>query len=301
MAEHYTVIGATGGPGLGVFLRLAQLGESVLGIARNQARISQVEAILKAQGLSGARLIQADLSLISGPLLAELSDTTHLVGASRAPFITSLVAGMPDLKHIVTLGSTRIYTRFPDQRKAEMQAMVDYLAGQSVPYTILHPTLIYGGTGYNNVERVRSVLRFFPFIPLPDSGNALIQPVHNDDVVRAFLAAFRSQDVLGKTIVVAGPMALPYEDFIQAIAREMGKKAHCFNMPVVLLYMLAALSRWFPLVPSIKSDEIRRLREDKNFPIADMQELLGFEPMPLKKGLSVFYSLDEAGEHFAAW
>lgn len=301
MADQYTVIGATGGPGLGVFLRLAQMGESVVGIARNQARISQVEAILKAQGLSTARLIQADLSVISGPLLADLAATTHLVGASRAPFITSLAAGMPKLEQIVAIGSTRIYSRFADARKAEMQVMVDYLEGQAVPYTILHPSLIYGGTGYNNVERVRSLLRFCPLIPLVDSGSSLIQPVHNDDVVRAVLAAFGNLDVLGKTIVVAGPVAVPYEEFIQAIAREMGKHANCFDLPVPLLLMLAAALRWIPLLPSIKSDEIRRLTEDKNFSVSAMHSLLGFDPMPLKRGLRVFYGMDEAGEHFAEW
>lgn len=299
VSDHYTVIGATSGPGLGVFLKLAQSRQSVVGVARDTGRINQVEAILKTQNLSSAKLIQIDLQGDEPLAEAVLQDTTHLIGASRAPFIQKLAVKMPNLQYILSLGSTRIFTRYPDQRKAEMQEMVDFLANQTIPHTILHPSLIYGGTGYNNVERIRSLLRFLPLIPLPSGGKALIQPVHNDDVVRAVLAALANPKAINKTIVIAGPKAIRYADFIQAIGKHIKKKAICFSLPLPLLIMLADLTRIIPLVPSIGSMEILRLSEDKDFSIAEMQDLLGVRPIPVEEGLKIFYSLDEVSDHFA--
>jgi hypothetical protein len=47
----------------------------------------------------------------------------------------------------------------------------------------------------------------------------------------------------------------------------------------------AAITALLPLVPTVRSAEIRRLLEDKAFDIAPMIATLGVRPMPLADGL----------------
>ena len=54
---------------------------------------------------------------------------------------------------------------------------------------MLHPTMIYGAQGEDNVQRLAALLRRLPLVPLPDGGTALVQPIHQDDVTRAIRAA----------------------------------------------------------------------------------------------------------------
>jgi nucleoside-diphosphate-sugar epimerase len=113
------------------------------------------------------------------------------------------------------------------------------------------------------------------------------------------LAALANPGAINKTLVISGPNPLSYSDFIQAIARDKGSKAVCFNLPMPVLKVLALATRLVPFLPSITSDEILRLLEDKNFSVDDMKSVLNIDPMPLSEGLKIFYPLEEAGEHFA--
>ena len=54
---------------------------------------------------------------------------------------------------------------------------------------MLHPTMIYGAQGEDNVQRLAALLRRLPIVPLPGGGTALVQPIHQDDVTRAIRAA----------------------------------------------------------------------------------------------------------------
>ena len=294
--KNYTVIGATGGPGLGIFARLALRGERVTGLARRSAPIAALSGILAARGLDNARLLQADLSQPGGAEFEALSATTHLVGASRAPFVRLLATQMPHLRQILALGSTRVYTRFPDARMAEMQALEDWLKGQTVPWALIHPTMIYGATGYNNVERVRKLLKWVPLIPLPEGGKSLIQPVHSDDVVDAAINALEDSRFTGRIMILAGPQPVSYRGFIQAIARQMGKRVYICSLPTGLLQLGSWLTRWIPGLPKIGTDEVRRLLEDKDFDTTDTKALLGRSPLSLEKGLSRYYSMPD---HFS--
>jgi hypothetical protein len=52
----------------------------------------------------------------------------------------------------------------------------------------------------------------------------------------------------------------------------------------------AALTRFLPLVPTVHPAEIRRLLEDKAFDIGAMRQVLGVDPIPLAKGLTLTFA-----------
>lgn len=152
---------------------------------------------------------------------------------------------------------------------------------------MLHPTMIYGAQGEDNVQRLARLLRRLPVIPLPGGGKALVQPIYQDDVTRCILAAIDIVWTGPEAIVIAGPSPLPYADFVRAIARALGLRSpRIVPVPGALLIAAAPLTRVLPGFPTIRATEIRRLLEEKAFEVEAMQDRLGIAPIPLADGLA---------------
>jgi nucleoside-diphosphate-sugar epimerase len=151
---------------------------------------------------------------------------------------------------------------------------------------MLHPTMIYGAEGEDNVQRLAALLARVPVVPLPGDGRALVQPIHQDDVTRCLLAALEVPWATPRALVIAGPAPLPYADFVRAVARAAGlPPPRLVSLPVWLLRAVAPLTV-LPFLPRISRDELRRLMEDKAFPIDDMVTTLGVTPVSLDEGLA---------------
>jgi nucleoside-diphosphate-sugar epimerase len=156
---------------------------------------------------------------------------------------------------------------------------------------MLHPTMIYGAAGEDNVQRLAALLRRLPVVPLPAGGRALVQPIHQDDVTRAILAALTVAWPAPRALVIAGPAPLPYADFVRAVARAAGlAPPRIVPLPAAALMALAPLTAMLPFLPRITPAEIRRLREDKAFDVAPMSATLGLVPIPLDQGLALTFA-----------
>jgi hypothetical protein len=87
-------------------------------------------------------------------------------------------------------------------------------------------------------------------------------------------------------MVIAGPEAVAYVDFVRAVAVAAGLPApRVLGVPAWML-MAASPLTMLPGLPRIRPGEIRRLLEDKDFPIDAMRDKLGVTPMPLSAGLA---------------
>ena len=87
---------------------------------------------------------------------------------------------------------------------------------------MLHPTMIYGAQGEDNVRRLAALIRRLPVLPLPGGGRNLVQPIHQDDVTACLIAAINRAWQGPHTAVIAGPEPIAYADFIRAIAHAAG-------------------------------------------------------------------------------
>jgi uncharacterized protein YbjT (DUF2867 family) len=211
-----------------------------------------------------------------------------VVSCAPAEAATALLAAMPrPAPHCVLVGSTRRYTRFPDARADAVRALETAFGASGIAGVLLHPTMIYGASGENNVRRIAALARF-GVIPLP-GGRSLIQPVHADDVARAIVAAVERRAVATEPIVLAGPEPLPYAAFVRAVAHAAGRRVRLVAVPLGLAIVLARLVSALPGLPRVTREEILRLTEDKAFDITPARRLLGFDPMPLEAGLALTF------------
>ena len=278
MAYHVHVIGASGRSGLALCRSLQMDGCGFIPIVRDREKWAAAEC--------GSTPRIADLT--DAPRLRDvLTDATHIVSCAHARHAPAVLAAAPADARFVFLGSTRKFTRWPDHHgNGVITGEAAFLASGRAG-VMLHPTMIYGAEGENNIQRLATLLRYMPIVALPAGGAALVQPIHQDDVTRAIRAALARAWDGPHSLVIAGPVPLPYADFIAAVAAGSGQpRPRIITLPARALMALASILQYIPVLPRIRPSEIRRLAEDKNFDVRPMIELLGIEPIPLSEGLA---------------
>ncbi len=278
MVAKYHIIGASGRSGSALCRSLLADGERFVPLVRDAGRWA-------AAGLAGEPRV-ADLADAQA-LRTALAGATHIVSCAHARHAPAILAAAPKDAVFVFLGSTRKFTRWPDAHGRGVLAGEAAFLASGRRGVMLHPTMIYGAQGEDNVQRVGKLLRWLPVVPLPDGGRALVQPIHQDDVTRSIRAALRVDWTGPDALVVAGPEAMSYAAFVRAVARRFGlAPPRIVAVPAALLRLGATASAMLPFLPRVGADEIRRLTEDKAFDISRMPIVLGVDPVDIRTGLS---------------
>ncbi|PHK95370.1 NADH-ubiquinone oxidoreductase [Pseudoroseomonas rhizosphaerae] len=276
-----TVLGASGRTGSALCRALLARGDSVIPVVRDRARWA-------ARGLP----VEPRLAELGDPaaLKAALEGAGRIVSTAHARWTPAIQQAAAADATLVLIGSTRRFSRWPDAHGDGVRAgEAAFLAGPQ-PGVMLHPTMIYGAQGENNVQRLAALLRRLPVAPLPGGGHALVQPIYQDDLTACLLAALNRPWAAPRTLVVAGPEPVAYRDFLAKVARAAGRRAPpVLPMPLAPLFLLGRLAALVPGLPRIGPDELRRLTEDKAFDIAEMREVLGVSPRPLREGLAATF------------
>jgi nucleoside-diphosphate-sugar epimerase len=269
------VIGASGRTGVALSASLLADELSVVPVLRNPAKWTMS--------------VPPRIADLNDPtaLRAALADATHIVCCAHARHAGVVIDAAPPDARLIFLGSTRKFTKWLDPYGAGVLAGELAFLASGRSGVMLHPTMIYGAQGEDNVQRLASLLRRLPFVPLPGGGKALVQPIHQDDVTRAIQAALDHPWDGPQSLVIAGPTPLPYADFVRAVATAAGlRRPHIIPVPARLLMAAVTLLPNIPRVPQIHREEIRRLLEDKAFDVRPMKQTLGVRPIPLPVGLA---------------
>jgi uncharacterized protein YbjT (DUF2867 family) len=287
MTDPVHVIGASGRSGLALCRSLLADGIPVVPVVRNAAKWHAAD--LPGGVLPGAERV-AELRDPEG-LRAALFGATRVVSCAHARHTAAIVAAAPATAMLVLLGSTRKFTRWPDAHGDGVLAGEAALLGSGRPGVMLHPTMIYGAQGEDNVQRLAALLRRLPVMPLPGGGRFLVQPIHQSDVTRSIRAALERRWEGPCSLVVAGPAAVRYADFVRAVAAAAGtRKPLILPFPAGPLILAARLTKHVAALPTVRPEEIRRLLEDKAFDIGPMRDLLRIEPVSLTKGLALTFA-----------
>ncbi len=275
------VIGASGRSGAALCRALLAAGDTPLPIVRNPARWA-------ATGLPGTPRI-ADLT--DAPALrAALADAQTIVSCAHARHAAAILAAAPEAARLVLLGSTRKFSRHRDAHGDGVRAGEAAFLASGRAGVMLHPTMIYGAQGEDNVQRLATLLRRLPVVPLPGGGRALVQPIHQADVTASILAALRRDWDGPHALVIAGPAPMPYDRFVRQVAYAAGIRPppRIVGVPAAVL-MAGAVVTWLPGLPRVRFAEIRRLVEDKAFDVGPMREALGVTPRGLAEGLAITF------------
>jgi uncharacterized protein YbjT (DUF2867 family) len=287
MTDPVHVIGASGRSGVALCRSLLADGVPFVPVVRDPAKWQALRL--------GGNPRAADLLALPGALSAALRDATRIVSCAHARHTAAILAASPATARLVLLGSTRKFTRWPDAHGNGVLAGEASLLASGRTGVMLHPTMIYGAQGEDNVQRLAVLLRRLPVFPLPGGGRFLVQPIHQSDVTRCIRTALDHDWNGPASLVIAGPDALRYADFVRAIAAAARlRKPIIVPFPAAPLILVAVLARRIPGLPAVGPAEIRRLLEDKAFDIAPMRTLLRVNPITLTQGLAETFAQPHA-------
>ncbi|MDE1896667.1 MAG: NADH-ubiquinone oxidoreductase [Rhodospirillales bacterium] len=282
-AEAVHVIGAAKSGGALCRALLAR-GIPVVPVLRNAARLP---ADIAAQSLP-PRI--ADLTGPEVVLREALAGARYVISTAHASHIPAILQATAPEVVLIGLGSTRKFTRWPDAHGDGVKRGETALLASGRMGMLLHPTMIYGPEGEDNVRRLAALLRKLPVVPLPGGGRAMVQPIHQDDVTRCLMAALTLAQsgalTRPQSLVIAGPEPMTYRDFAKAVAHAAGfRMPPVVPIPAMLLMAALPMLSLLPGLPKISRGELRRLLEDKAFDVSPMVNTLSVTPISLEAGL----------------
>lgn len=234
-----------------------------------------------------ARSVGADAyaDLISGDGLASALDgATTVVSSAHARFTGRILEFLPaTTERLVLLGSAWRYSSIPNARADQVKEAERLFLASGRAGVMLHSTMIYGGHQENNVQRLIAVIRKLPFIPAPDGGRHIVQPIYIDDAVSCLVSAVQ-EDWSGPNIIPVGGPPLMWRDMATLCASAIGLKRSIVSVPLSpVLFGLLVLNGLG--VRKIDPDILRRFRENVSIPLGQMQERLAAKPRDFDAGI----------------
>lgn len=302
--QRYLVLGASGGPGLGVFVRLAARGVPVTGVGRSATKIDALNAFLAANHLDQhASAVVLDLDRPDRELASLVAAATILISASQANYCSLCLHMSHSLQFVAALGSTRVFSTHPDDAIKPICELETDISSGTTPGILLLPSMLYAGIGYNNFERIERLVHLSPLIPLPaGAARAKVQPIHTDDVVECLMQAIGAREC-STPVVLVGPDQLTYRELVKLIAARLGRRVLVMPVPDALIGLFASLLQIIPRAPDINRRELLRAAEDKTFDEALMLAKFNVKPksprthkyqVTLEDALNHYYEMELA-------
>jgi len=276
----------TGGSGFlgGYVLREAsRRGHETVALARNPAAALAV-ADLGAQPVTGNLDDAVQLSRLFAAARCEALVNLASLGFGHAPAIVA-AASEAGIGRAVFVSTTAVSTTLAAPTKRVRLAAEQRIRASALKWTILRPTMIYGGPGDRNLSRLLALLDRAPVLPVPGGGRHLQQPVHVADVADAVLSAAERPATAGMTYDIAGPEALTFAEILRTSARAVASRTRFLPVPLTPLVALVRGYERLSPHPRIRAEQLLRLAEDKTFPIDSATRDLGFSPRPFAAGI----------------
>lgn len=274
------VTGATGFTGRRVVAELMRRGHEVAALVR---------APVVGRVPTEVRVLQGDMA--DAAVIARL-----LSGQEGFVHVASLGFGHADLivkaleeAHVprsVFFSSTAVHTRLPAASRPVRLAAEERVRQLRGSWTILRPTMIYGDAGDRNLSRLIRFVSRCPVIPLPGGGNALVQPVHVDDLGRAAVDALECEAAARHEYNLPGAEAAPLRELVLHVGQLLERRLLLLPLPLGPTALLAGHWHRLGLPPRVSAEQVRRLAEDKAFSFEDARHDWGYSPRGFREGLA---------------
>jgi uncharacterized protein YbjT (DUF2867 family) len=242
------------------------------------------------------RDLPADLVRVEGDLADAHALANLLREADAFVHVASLGFGHADavvgalesagVRRAIFFSSTSLFTRLPAASKSVRQAAEDRVRRMAGDWTILRPTMIYGDAGDRNLSRLIRFVARSPVVPLPGGGQALLQPVHVEDLGRAAVDALASATTACREYDLPGADPAPLRQLIDHVARELGRRPLVVTLPIRPMATLAGAWSRLGLPPRISAEQVLRLAEDKAFSYESARHDWGYSPRGWREGLT---------------
>jgi dihydroflavonol-4-reductase len=151
----------------------------------------------------------------------------------------------------------RPVTYYGASKLAAERLLADY---PDIPTVVLRPASVYGPRDHDVLLLIKTIRRgLAPIIGSPDRR---LTWVHVADLVQAFLLAAESPEAVGQTYFVTDGRIYTWRETQAAIEKVLGRKAVSMQIPMPVVYLLAAISDgWARLTGSLTIFNLNKCKE----------------------------------------
>jgi nucleoside-diphosphate-sugar epimerase len=301
--DDVIVTGATGLIGPYLLRRLAEGGLSVQAISRRPH--GRTDASRGGNATAGPHQLEpvtappeltwtvVDLAAApADPAVTVMRPAAALVHAAPIWLLPAWLPTLADLgvRRVVAFSSTSRFTkehsssaaeRALARRLADAEAAVEATAGAlGMRWTLLRPSLIYGGGRDRNVSEIARFVARWGFFPVAGEGRGRRQPVHAADLAAAAASVLDTPATFDRAYDVPGGETLTYAEMVTRIARGLGRTPRLLHLPLPLLRAAAGAARLLPRWRHVTSGMADRMNEDLVFDPAPARHDFGYDPRP---------------------
>lgn len=278
------VTGGSGFLGKRVVPRLLSQGHDVVALARSPEASGVLSSL-------GAVPVRGDLDdeFVTHQVFRD-SEAEVLVNLASLGFghAERIVEAATDahIRRAIFVSTTAVFTKLDARSKSVRLRAEESITASELDWTILRPTMIYGGADDRNMARLLGLLRRWRFIPVPGGGSSLQQPVHVEDLAQAIVTSLDRPGSIRRSYELAGPAPLPLREVIRQAGAAVGVWPVLLPVPLGLaVALLKAVESGSRRPLRIRAEQLERLREDKAFDIAAASIDLDFAPRSFVDGI----------------
>jgi dTDP-D-glucose 4,6-dehydratase len=127
------------------------------------------------------------------------------------------------------------------------------------------------------------------FFPIFGSGKNLLQPIHAKDLGEAYFSVLiNKRKTFGNQYNLSGYNQITYKDLLRQISSGLNKKTFFIHFPIwfslIIVYIYNFLFKSSAL---ISTEQVLRVKEDKNFSWQNAFNDFGYSPMSFEQGIKI--------------
>lgn len=280
--------GATSFLGSRILEKLIDDNKKVVCLSRSMQARQKLEKIQKEYPgnieITGGNLLSSD-SLVYG--LKNVDKAIYVVRLEYHKYVKNFIeaAIKCNIKRVVFISSTTVLLPTELKVKEEKLLSEKSIKNSGLDYTILRPSMIYGGNGDNNFSKMLVFIKRKRFFVVFGSGENLIQPVYVNDIASAVLSVLENEKTIGKTYELAGKYPLKYNEMLKIVREKLRFPFRIIRLPLEMSKFAVSIYKQIVKKADLDTDQIDRMKINKVYPYSNAANDFGYSPLSFEEGI----------------
>ena len=284
------IAGATGFLGKRTVEFLAENNKELLCLVRDDSSKNKLST-LKERFNKQIDFIRADLldeeSLTEGLKRAEKA--VYMVRLEYVDLLKNFLSACMTcgIKRVVFISSTTVLLSQESRVKKLKLEAEGLIKNSGLDYTILRPSMIYGGEGDGNFSKMIDFIKKKGFFVIFGSGENLIQPVHVRDVSKAIEHVLSNKKTYNRIYELCGKSPLKYIDMLKIVRLCLKRNFRIIKLPVGMSKMAVSVYKKIAGHSLLETDQIDRMKIDKTYSYKQAEKDFGYGPLSFEEGIKL--------------